>query len=155
VSLRRSGINDPLVVVAGQNVRSNSRSVGQVTEIVVVTRALVLGWSITVLEVVTLPTESTEKGPLWFGEIHLGCCCHDLGVAGIGLRIGFDTPYSQGVFAGPRGAQPQGMDRERHPGTSGVSGTNDLPHVRLNHDALERLKVELLAEQTYPADGSV
>jgi hypothetical protein len=30
-----------------------------------------------------------------------------------------------------------------------------LPQVRLNHDALERLKVGLLAEYMHPADGSV
>jgi Putative collagen-binding domain of a collagenase len=33
--------------------------------------------------------------------------------------------------------------------------TNGSPQVRLNHDALERLKVGLLAEHMHPADGSV
>jgi hypothetical protein len=33
--------------------------------------------------------------------------------------------------------------------------TNALPQVRLNHDALERLKLGLLAEHMHPADGSV
>ena len=32
---------------------------------------------------------------------------------------------------------------------------NGLPQVRLNHDALERLEVGLLAEHMHPADGSV
>jgi hypothetical protein len=33
--------------------------------------------------------------------------------------------------------------------------TNGLPLVRLDHDALERLKIGLLAEHLHPADRSV
>ena len=41
-----------------------------------------------------------------------------------------DTRCSQGVFAGQGAAKPEGTDRERRPGTCGVSGTNDVSALR-------------------------